>query len=273
MPISTRQFTVDAVSSAYWRISFNNPPVNLITPEAIREFQGIVDQVESSEALRVVVFESANPDYFFGRYDMSRASETPTAAGPSGLPMWIDMTVRLSQARAVSIALIRGRTRGAGDELALACDMRFASLEKAIFGQPEVGAGVLPGGGATERLPLLTGRARALEIILGSDDFGARTAELYGWINRALPDAELDDYVYQLARRIASFDGAALAEAKRLVNRRALPEPSDIVETQEVWLRAATRPDQLRTANLGKKVAEVGRAEFEKNMGRYLGEL
>jgi len=162
---------------------------------------------------------------------------------------------------------------GLGFDRALACDMRSASLEKAIFGQPEVGAGVLPGGGATERLPLLTGRARALEIILGSDDFGARTAELYGWINRALPDAELDDYVYGLARRIASFDGAALGEAKRLVNRRALPEPSDIVETQEVWLRAATRPDQLRTANLGKKVAEVGRAEFEKNMGRYLGEL
>src|SRR6185295_13368478 len=168
------------------------------------------------------------------------------------------------------IASIRGRTRGGGAELALAMDMRFASLEKAVFGQPEVGAGVLPGGGALERLPLLTGRARALEIVLGSDDYDAATAERYGWINRALPDAELDAHVDRLARRIASFDREALAETKRLVNRRTLPDPADLRETQDVFLGAAPRwpSARERRARIGKKVAEVGPVAFEREMGR-----
>jgi enoyl-CoA hydratase/carnithine racemase len=273
MPAGTSQFTVDAVSSAYWRISFDNPPYNLLNPETIREFQTLVDQIESDDALRVVVFDSANPDYFFGRYDLSRAAETPTEVGPSGLPMWTDMTVRLTQASVVSIALMRGRMRGGGAELALSFDMRFASLEKAIFGQPEVGAGVIPGGGALERLPMLMGRPRTLEVVLGSEDFDARTAELYGWVNRALPDAELDAHVDRLARRIATYDRAAIAEAKRLVNRRTLPDPRDLMETLEVFLRVTAESVGARAAGVGKKLAEVGPDEFEKNMGRYLGEL
>jgi enoyl-CoA hydratase/carnithine racemase len=268
-------FEVEERSDAYWRIRYSNPPVNLVNPEAILRFQELVGRMEASTTLRVAVFDSANPDYFFGRYDLARAAETPVAPGPTGFPTWIDMTVRLSRVPVVSIASIRGRTRGGGAELALAMDMRFASLEKAVFGQPEVGAGVLPGGGALERLPLLTGRARALEIVLGSDDYDAATAERYGWINRALPDAELDAHVDRLARRIASFDREALAETKRLVNRRTLPDPADLVETQHVFLGAAPGwpAAHERRARIGKKVVEVGPVAFEREMGRHLGEL
>ena len=197
---------------------------------------------ETDDALRVVVFESADPNFFINHYDVSRAAETPVAPGPTGLPTFIDTTTRLATTSVVTIAKIRGRHRGGGAEAALAFDLRFASREKAVFGQPEVGAGMFPGGGALERLPLLVGRVRALEIILGSDDFDAETAAQYGWINRALADDELDAFVDTFARRIASFDKAALAEAKRLVNRRTLPQAEDLIETQESFLTAFAWP-------------------------------
>ena len=168
----------------------------------------------------------------------------------------------------MTIASIRGRTRGGGAELAAACDMRFASLERAIFGQPEVGAGLLPGGGGIERLPLLVGRARALEIILGSDDFDAATAAAYGWINRALPDAELDDFVDTLARRIASFDKAALSEAKRLINRRTLPSAADLIETQDVFLHAFTWRPAPSPAGRGRARFRVALRSLPGRPGR-----
>ena len=271
-PPATPQFRTAKVSEAYWRVTFDHPPRNLINPETIREFQTMVGAIEADPALRVVVFESAHADYFFGRYDLSRAAETPVSSGPSGWPMWIDMTTRVSEARVVSVALIRGRTRGAGSELALACDMRFASVERAVFGQPEVGAGVLPGGGAIERLSLLMGRARSLEVILGSDDFDALTAERYGWINRALPDADLDGFVDALARRVASFDKTALAEAKRLLGRRTLPQPADLLESQTAFLRLASSASaRERGAHLARKMGVLGVDPFELNMGKHLG--
>jgi len=252
MATSLTQFAVTKHSAGYWRVTFSNPPINLVNPETILELQVIVGLIEADKDLRVVVFDSAHPDFFFGRYDLSRAADTPVAPGPTGFPTWIDLTTRLSLASAVSIALIRGRTRG---------------------GQPEVPAGVLPGGGAIERLPGLTGRARALEIILGGDDFDAETAERYGWINRALPDAELDGFVDNLAKRIASFDAQALSEAKRLINRKTLPAPQDLLETQGVFLDATTWPS---TRARGKKIREraiaLG-ADFELRMGHHLGAL
>jgi enoyl-CoA hydratase/carnithine racemase len=268
------QFTTTQVSSAYWRVMFSHPPMNLIDPETILEFQQLVDDIESDENLRVVVFESADADYFFSRYDLTRATETPTRPGPSGLPTWIDMTTRISETPVVSIALIRGRTRGAGSELALAMDMRFASLEKAILGQPEVAAGLIPGGGAIERLPLLTGRARALEIVLGADDFDAQTAERYGWINRALPDIELDAFVDNLAHRIASFDQPALRQAKHLINRRSLPASADLVQTQNVFLAAASSWPSVRerALRIRERAINIGR-EFELRLGHFLGNI
>jgi enoyl-CoA hydratase/carnithine racemase len=264
------QFTMAEVIPGYWRVTFSNPPINLEDPETILEVQELVGQIEADDALKVVVVDSAHPDFFVNHYDVSRAAQTPVAPGPTGLPAFIDTTTRLANSPVVTIASIRGRTRGGGAELAAACDMRFASLERAIFGQPEVGAGLLPGGGGIERLPLLVGRARALEIILGSDDFDAATAAAYGWINRALPDAELDGFVDTLARRIASFDQAALSEAKRLINRRTLPSAADLVETQEVFLRALTWPSvRERGARLRRRSVEVG-PDFELRFGHYL---
>jgi enoyl-CoA hydratase/carnithine racemase len=267
------QFTITEASTGYWRVTFSNPPINLADPDTILQLQQLVGLIESDDTLRVVVLDSAHPDFFINRYDVSRVAETPVAPGPTGLPAFIDTTTRLTTSPVVTIASIRGRTRGGGAEIALACDMRFASLERAIFGQPEVGAGLLPGGGGIERLPLLVGRARALEIILGSDDFDAATAANYGWLNRALPDNELDGYVDNLARRIASFDKRALAEAKRLVNRRTLPSPDDLMQTQDIFLGAFSWPTvQERGARLRRRAGEVG-PDFEARFGYYLADL
>jgi enoyl-CoA hydratase/carnithine racemase len=267
-------FVVTQHSKTYWRVTFNNPPINLVTPETIFELQSIVTELEADPDVQVVVFDSAHPDFFFARYDLRRTAEIPNVLGPSGLPTWLDLTTRLSQMRIVSIASIRGRTRGVGSEFALACDMRFASRENAVFGQLEVPAGIIPGGGAIEYLPTLMGRGRALEVILGGNDFDAGLAERYGWINRAVPDAELDTFVDDLARRIAAFDPFALRESKRLLNRDTLPDPKQLRETTEVFLHATRRPEVAAIARKAASIiAAVGPEEFELHLGHYLGQL
>jgi enoyl-CoA hydratase/carnithine racemase len=273
MSVPMKQFKVTENSKAYWRVTFDNPPLNLLNPETIRELQQLIDRIEAENELRVVVFDSANPEFYFARYDLSRAAETPTNPGPTGYPAWIDFILRIARSSVITIASIRGRTRGGGSELALAFDMRFASRERAIFGQPEVAGGVLPGGGANERLPLLMGRARALEVIIGSDDFDAETAERYGWINRCLSDRELDGFVDNLARRIASFDAQAVAEAKRLVNRTTMPRPEDLLESQTAFLAAAQWPQTLpRVLKARERARKVG-LDFELRLGHHLGDL
>ncbi|RXZ78377.1 enoyl-CoA hydratase/isomerase family protein [Paenibacillaceae bacterium] len=266
-----QQFSVVHPAKGYWHVTFNNPPMNLFDPDTVYELLLLMDQMESDPELKVVVFDSADPDYFMAHYDMSRAAERPRHPGYSVVPALIDFTTRLEKLPAASIALIRGRARGVGSEFVLSCDMRFASLEKAVLGQPEVAAGVIPGGGGNERLPLLVGRSRALEIILGSDDFDAETAERYGWINRALPDAELDGFVRNLALRIASFDKEALTEAKALVNNTGLPQLSDLLASSKVFVARASSPSTL--AKLPDLFARgLGRpSDFELNLGRNLG--
>ena len=185
--------------------TFDNPPLNLIDPETIIALRELMDTLEADPAVKVVVFDSADEEYFIAHFDVARGGELP-GPGPTGLPAWPDLATRLTRAPFVTIAEIRGRARGVGSEFALACDLRFASRGKAVFGQPEVGTGLVPGGGSIEVLSALAGRSRTLEIILGSEDFDADTAERYGWINRALPDAELPEFVDRLARRIASFE-------------------------------------------------------------------
>jgi enoyl-CoA hydratase/carnithine racemase len=267
------QFTITEASAGYWRVTFSNPPINLCDPDTLLELQQLVGLIESDDTLRVVVLDSADPDFFINHYEVSRVADFPLAPGPTGLPTFIDATTRLTTSPVVTIASIRGRTRGGGSEIALACDMRFASLERAIFAQIEVGAGVFPGGGGIERLPLLVGRARALEIVLGSDDFDAATAADYGWVNRALPDDELDAHVDNLARRIASFDKPALAEAKRLINRRTLPSADDLMQTQDAFLDAFSWPTaQERGTRILHRRGEVG-PDFEARLGHYLGDL
>jgi len=224
-----------------WTVTFDNPPVNLVDPGMILELQALVDQLEQDPDVTVAVFGSADADHFLGPYDMSRAADTPSAPGPTGMAPWLDLTARLSRLPVVSIARIRGASRGVGQELALACDLRFASLERTAIDQPEVGHGLVPGGGAIARLPALAGRARALELILGSVVLDGATAERYGVVNRAVPDAELDGFVAALADDLARLDRRTLAEAKRLVDRATLPGDAELVSAYEAFFASAAR--------------------------------
>src|ERR1700740_1419808 len=204
---------------AYWRVLFQYPPFNIVDATIFEGLQDLLVRMDTSQSLRVVIFESASPDFYLAHFDLTgKTGNITTAVGPSGLPILMDTFVRITKSPVVSIAKIRGCVRGASSEFALACDMRFASRENTRLGQPEVGVGLHPGGGGAERLPHLVGRGRALEIVLSANDFDGDTAERYGYVNRALGDAELGGFVDAFVRRIASFDRRAIAAAKNLVN-------------------------------------------------------
>ena len=181
--------------------------------------------------------------------------------------------MRLSRAPVVSIASIRGRATGCGSELALACDMRFASREKAILSQFEVGAGIVPGGGPMARLPRLIGRGRALEVLLGADDIPADLAELYGYVNRSLPDRDLDAFVESLAIRIASFDKRAIGETKHFADAASLPPDFEIAPEWDVCFASIMRPaaqERIKTL-LERGFHKPGDAE--NRLGYYVGQL
>ncbi|MDW5329933.1 enoyl-CoA hydratase/isomerase family protein [Plantactinospora sp. KLBMP9567] len=219
---------VSQPDDGYLLVVIDNPPLNLFDPTVFAGLHLLREYIEAKgDEIRVVVFESGNPDFFFAHMDFATINQVPDIPGAQNIiEHWPAFSIWLTAAPVVSIAKVRGRARGIGNEFVAACDMRFASLERALLGQIEVGFGVVPGGGGLEWLPRHVGRSRALEIALSADDFDARTAETYGLVNRALPDAELDGYVDALARRIASFNPAALSTAKRLIDKR-LPPPSE----------------------------------------------
>src|SRR6478752_3471141 len=232
---------------AYWRVVFDYPPFNIVDATIFQGLQDVLTRMDASPSLRVVVFESANPDFYLAHFDLTgKTGNITTAVGPSGLPILMDTFVRLTKSPVVSIAKIRGCVRGVSSEFVLACDMRFASRENTLLGQPEVGVGVHPGGGGTERLPPLVGRGRALEIILGASGFTGKTAAQYGYVNRALPDAELDGFVDALARRIATFDARAIAAAKRLMNQVSLPSADRLLDAINSFQVALTWPETQR---------------------------
>jgi enoyl-CoA hydratase/carnithine racemase len=259
---------------AYWRVVFDYPPFNIVDGTLYQGLQDLLARMDVSPGLRVVVFESASPDFYLAHFDLTgKIGNITTAVGPSGLPILIDTFVRLTTSPVVSIARIRGCVRGVSSEFVLACDMRFASRENTRLGQPEVAVGLHPGGGGAERLPHLVGRGRALEIVLGGNDFDGNTAERYGYINRALADAELDDFVDALARRIASFDRRAIAAAKNLINQVSLPSADrlldalDSFQTALSWTEAQQRVGALIERGLQKDV------DFEKEWPIALGTL
>lgn len=253
------------------KITFANPPVNLVVPETLVRLHEIVTGFEKDPDLQVVVFTSEVPDFFLNHFDASQAAGIPAPEHEGGNPVWTDMVLSLSKAPYVSIASIRGRTRGGGNELALACDLRYASREKAFFSQPEVGIGLVPGGGGAERLPRLIGRDRALEAILGSADYDADLAERWGWVTRTLPDAELDAFVDATAARLASFDRQALATAKSQVNRATLPPEADLVASFAAFGNTLTQPGFLsRAAGIGAVAADKG-LDVEYQLGEYIG--
>jgi enoyl-CoA hydratase/carnithine racemase len=261
-------------SAAYWRVTIDNPPINVMSPEMIGQFHEVINALETDDDVRVVVFDSAVDDYFLNHSDFTANFDDFTAlpAGPTGLPQWPDFLVRLTRAPVVSIALIRGRATGNGSELTLASDMSFASREKAILSQWEVGVGLVPGGGPMARLPQLIGRNRALEVLLSSEDIRGDQAEAYGYVNRALPDAELDAFVEALATRISGFDKWAIANTKRLVNTSLPPD----VEVGAGW--------DACMASIGRPAAQAGiqalmaqgfhqPGEVENRLGYYLGQI
>jgi enoyl-CoA hydratase/carnithine racemase len=246
----------------------------VIGPEMVRQFQETIGAIEADEQLKVVVFDSAVDGYFLNHSDFLAKLEDLTSmpAGPTGLPPWPDFLVRLTRAPVASIALIRGRTTGNGSEITLACDMSFASREKTIISQWEVGVGMVAGGGPMARLPQLIGRNRALEVLLSSEDISGDQAEAYGYVNRALPDADLDAFVEALATRIAGFDKWAIANTKRLVNTSLPPD----VELGAGW--------DACIASLGRPAAQNGikalmargfhqPGDVENRLGYYLGQI
>jgi enoyl-CoA hydratase/carnithine racemase len=229
---------------AFWRVTFDLPPLNIFGPANIQQLEEVVSSLESDNRVKVVVFDSAIDGFFLTHYDFLAKPEESAKfpVGRTGLQALPDMLARLSRAPVVSIASIRGRATGVGSELALASDMRFASREKAILSQWEVGAALVPGGGPMARLPRLIGRGRALEVLLGADDVNGDLAQLYGYVNRSLPDNQLDPFVDALAERISSFDKQAIAETKRLVNLNSLPQDAEIVPEWEAFIASVGRP-------------------------------
>jgi len=246
---TTKQVFLTRQSPTYWRVTFNHPPLNIFGPKTISQLNEVITAIETDKELKVVVFDSAIDGFFLTHYDfLAKVEETTSLPpGPTGLQPLPDMLVRLSRASVVSIASIRGRATGVGSELALACDMRFASREKAILSHFEVGAAVVPGGGPMARLPRLMGRGRALEVLLGADDIPGDLAELYGYVNRSFPDVDLDTFVDSLANRIASFDKQALSETKRFADVASLPPDYEIAPEWDVCFASIMRaPAQER---------------------------
>ena len=275
MTVGTGRILLTRRSPTYWRVTFDLPPLNIFGPAAIPQLDEIVTALETDEEVRVVVFDSAVDGFFLTHYDFTAKLEDTTRIppGPTGLQALPDMLARVSRAPVVSIAAIRGRATGVGGELALASDMRFASREKAVLSQWEVGAGLVPGGGPMARLPRLIGRGRALEVLLGADDIDGELAERYGYVNRALPDAELDAFVDALATRIASFDKQAIAETKRLVDVNSLPPDAEIVPEWEAFLAALGRPAAQERIRMLFERGFHEPGDVETRLGYHVGKL
>jgi enoyl-CoA hydratase/carnithine racemase len=233
---------VTAHSPTLWEVTFENPPVNVIGPDMMRDVKDLLTELESNSTVNVVVFDSADPDFFLAHYDLGADPEIAEALpSPTGYAAWVDITVRISKLSAVTISAIRGIARGAGSEFALATDIRFASREKAVLGQMEVGFGAVPGGGAAGRLPALVGRGRAFEILLGGADFDGDTAERYGYVNRAIPDADFVAFVHDYATRVSRWDHKALGEIKGFVNKYTrLPDDEYTLHSDAFWGAART---------------------------------
>ncbi|MFC8614832.1 enoyl-CoA hydratase/isomerase family protein [Micromonospora purpureochromogenes] len=270
------QIRVRKHTARYWTATFDNEPVNLMNPATVYELDELLTSLETDPDVRVVVFDSANPDFFIAHWDVTTprdvvAGMKTEGATQRGMHPYVDVQTRLGRLPVVTIAAIRGRVRGAGSEFALACDIRFASRERAVFGQFEIGVGAVPGGGSTAHLPRLMGRGRALEALLGGGDFPAELAERYGWINRALPDAELDTFVDSFARRIVGYDKEVIVDIKELVNRASLPPDEEWLAATQAYLVSTARPGagRSRMATLLENGMQQD-SEVERNLGHHV---
>jgi enoyl-CoA hydratase/carnithine racemase len=249
------------------------PPMNLLGPALVRDLVLLIQRAEADDTIKVLVFKSADPDYFIAHVDVTKIKEYRAEAAKLTGEASIGLMFRhLSASRLVTIAQIEGRVRAAGSEFVLACDMRFAARESAIFSQPEAATGVSPGAGGIQHLARLVGRARALEVMLSAGDYDAELAERYGWINRALPTNVLDDFVRSLAHRIAGFPAAGLAAVKDRVNAIALAPVDDFRRDSDLFGEAAQKPEaQSRFQAAFKRGFQT--RDGEMDLARLLGEL
>jgi enoyl-CoA hydratase/carnithine racemase len=273
--MNAQEILLTRVTPAYWRVTFHNPPYNIYGPQTMPQLNEVITALETDPQVKVVVFDSDVEGFFLTHYDFvpPLTDTTSMPNGPTGLPPLPDMLVRLSKAPVVSIASIRGRATGVGSELALASDMRFASREKAILSQWEIGAALVPGGGPMARLPRLMGRGRALEVLLTGNDIDGELAERYGYVNRAFPDAELDAFVDTIARRIARFDKQSIGEIKRLVDASSLPPTEAIAAEWDGFIGSVKRPAAQQRI---KQLMELGlqeKADVEIRLAHHTGTL
>lgn len=270
----TPQIRVTRRTPAYWRVTFDNAPLNVMGPQMVQEFTHLIDAIEADDDVRVVVFDSSVDGYFLNHSDFKARIEDMLALPPgrTGLPPWPDFLVRLTRAPVASIALIRGRATGNGSEITLSCDMAFVSKEKAIISQWEVGVGMVAGGGPMARLPHLIGRNRAMEVLLTSEDIRGEQAEAYGYVNKALPDAQLDAYVDALATRISRFDKWAIAQTKRLVNTSLTPDV-ELGAGWEACIASLSRPAAQEGIKALTAKGFQAPGDVENRLAFHLGEL
>jgi enoyl-CoA hydratase/carnithine racemase len=249
------------------------PPMNLLGPELVRDLVSLIQRAEADTAVQVLVFKSADPDYFISHVDVTRIKEYRAEAAKLTGEASIALLFRhLSASRLVTIAQIEGRVRGAGSEFVLACDMRFAARESAIFGQFEPAFGVLPGAGGAQHLVRLMGRARALEVMLSAEDYDAELAAAYGWINRALPADALGEFVSSLAHRIAKFPAAGQAVVKERVNAITLPPVEDFRRDSDLFIEGFRSPESQSRTQAALKRGFQNR-DAEMNLAQMLGDL
>lgn len=265
--------TIKTLSPEVREIAYANLPLNFIVPETLVALNQAVLDLSKDDRVKVVLFTSAVDGFFYNHFDMGQFPGFVRQVGATGKPLWVELISNIEKAPFLTIASIRGRTQGGGDELMLAFDLRYASKEKAVFNQPEVGIGLFPGGGGPDHLVRLAGRDRALEAFLSADDYDASTAERYGWVTRALPDAELDGFVTKLAMRLATFDKTALIETKKHINAIALPTEAERLAAYNQFTRSLTWPGlQQRMGVFGKVIQDAGPMNVETRMGYYVGE-
>ncbi len=275
-PVAPTRFDVTRHSDTFWRVTFDNGPLNLIDGVMNLELHRLLDQIEEDGRVAVVLFDSANPEYFLAHYaadaDMSPLDALePPAANP--FLHWASLLIRLSKCPAVTITALRGRARGAGREFALATDIRFASRERAVLGQFEVGVAAIPGGGPSTRLPGIVGRGRAFEIVLGGEDFDGDLAERYGYVNRAIADSEFVAFVDAYAQRVSRFDLRTLTDIKGFINAASLPDDLALMAEMRAFGEAISREPATTLIPAGLKAGWGQPGEFEQNMGTHVADL